>query len=439
MGRSGWRLVKNPVVQFLATGLLTFAALLVGTGILGADAAYREALSEAEADTERLAKSVAEPSLERALLTGDFGAQDRFDAFTKDFLKVGDVRRIKIWAADGTIIYSDETRLIGRKFELDEDELDALRGADSDAEPADLDSPENKYENKDEEMVEVYTSIRAPNRLDEPGKGQRLLFEVYYSLADIEKQQAALVAPFRNITLGALGILVTVALVMLWILTRRVTRAAAERERLLRSAASASDAERRRIARDLHDGVVQDLVSVCIGLNARAEELEAGGDSAAGDALLETEDSLRSSLRALRSLLVEIHPPGLSADSLPAALQDLIAPAQATGVRATVDVSGGRGATADTVALVWRVAQEAVRNTLRHARAAALSVVVRDQGGKVVLEVSDDGVGFDPAAVRPDVHYGLRGLDSLVRDSGGTLVVRSTPGAGTTVRLETGS
>jgi signal transduction histidine kinase len=91
------------------------------------------------------------------------------------------------------------------------------------------------------------------------------------------------------------------------------------------------------------------------------------------------------------------------------------------------------------VALVWRVAQEAVRNTLRHARAAALSVVVRDQGDRVVLEVSDDGVGFDPAAVRADVHYGLRGLDSLVRDSGGTLVVRSTPGAGTTVRLETGS
>jgi signal transduction histidine kinase len=435
MGRSGWNLVKNPVVQFLATGLLTFAALLVGTGILGADAAYREALSEAEADTERLAKSVAEPRLERGMLTGDVGARDRFDAFTKDFLKVGDVRRIKIWAADGTIVYSDETRLIGEKFELDEDELAALRGKDSDAEPADLDSPENKFEKKNEEMVEVYTSIRAPNRLGDLGKGQRLLFEVYYSLADIEKRQAALVAPFRNITLGALGILVTVALVMLWILTRRVTRAAAERERLLRSAASASDAERRRIARDLHDGVVQDLAGSTFALSALAREAS-GGER---DALLETEDSLRSSLRALRSLLVEIHPPGLSADSLPAALQDLIAPAQATGVRATVDVSGGRGATADTVALVWRVAQEAVRNTLRHARAAALSVVVRDQGGKVVLEVSDDGVGFDPAAVRPDVHYGLRGLDSLVRDSGGTLVVRSTPGAGTTVRLETGS
>jgi signal transduction histidine kinase len=253
-------------------------------------------------------------------------------------------------------------------------------------------------------------------------------------VAEIERQQAAMIAPFRSITLGALGILVAVATALLWVLTRRITRAAAERERLLRSAASASDAERRRIARDLHDGVVQDLAGSTFALSALSRD----ATGAEREALLETEDSLRSSLRALRSLLVEIHPPGLSAESLPAALQDLIAPAEATGVRATVDVSGGRGATGETVALVWRVAQEAVRNTLRHARAAALSVVVREKGGNVVLEVTDDGVGFDPGAVRPDVHYGLRGLDSLVRDSGGTLVVRSAPGAGTTIRLETG-
>lgn len=434
MAGTGWQLLRNPVVQFLATGLLTFALLLVGTGILGSGAARAEALSEAEANTERLARSVAEPNLEWGMLHGDVGALDRFDTFTRQFLKVGEVRRIKIWSADGTIVYSDEPRLLNKKFVLGDDELAALRGADSDAEPADLDSPENTFEDKREEMVEVYTSIRAPDRQGEDAKGQPLLFEVYYSMADIEERQAALVAPFRNITLGALGILVAVATAMLWVLTRRVTRAAAERERLLRSAASASDAERRRIARDLHDGVVQDLAGSTFALSALSRD----ASGAERDALLETEDSLRSSLRALRSLLVEIHPPGLSADSLPAALQDLIAPAQATGVRATVDVSGGRAATGETVALVWRVAQEAVRNTLRHARAAALSVVVREKGGKVVLEVTDDGVGFDPGAVRPDVHYGLRGLDSLVRDSGGTLVVRSAPGAGTTIRLETG-
>jgi two-component system, NarL family, sensor kinase len=434
MARIG-KLLRSPVVQFLATGLLTLAVLLVGTAVLNSGAAREKALQDAQTYTKLLAGSVAEPSIPRGLVEGNQGAADRFNLFAEEFLTVGGMRRIKIWNEDGTIIYSDEEKLIGKTFKLGHEELEILhsRNGGTDAEPTDLTSPENEYE-PDVEMVEVYTQIQAPDDLGNSGEGPPLLFEAYFSVAEIERQQAAMIAPFRSITLGALGILVAVATALLWVLTRRITRAAAERERLLRSAASASDAERRRIARDLHDGVVQDLAGSTFALSALSRD----ATGAEREALLETEDSLRSSLRALRSLLVEIHPPGLSAESLPAALQDLIAPAEATGVRATVDVSGGRGATGETVALVWRVAQEAVRNTLRHARAAALSVVVREKGGNVVLEVTDDGVGFDPGAVRPDVHYGLRGLDSLVRDSGGTLVVRSAPGAGTTIRLETG-
>jgi signal transduction histidine kinase len=221
---------------------------------------------------------------------------------------------------------------------------------------------------------------------------------------------------------------------MLWVLTRRVTRAAAERERLLRNAATASDAERRRIARDLHDGVVQDLAGSAFALSGLAREAE-GPER---ELLDETGDALRSSLRSLRSLLVEIHPPGLTADALPAALEDLSAPAAAAGVDVTVRAVGGREASEERVALVWRVAQEAVRNTLRHADARCLTIDMREEGRAIVLEVSDDGQGFDPAAVRDDVHYGLRGLASLARDSGGTLAVRSSPGTGTVVRLEVG-
>ena len=65
-----------------------------------------------------------------------------------------------------------------------------------------------------------------------------------------------------------------------------------------------------------------------------------------------------------------------------------------------------------------------------------LSIVVGERDGVLVLEVTDDGIGFDPARVSAGAHYGLRGLDSLVRDSGGTLDVRSAPGAGTTIRME---
>jgi signal transduction histidine kinase len=136
--------------------------------------------------------------------------------------------------------------------------------------------------------------------------------------------------------------------------------------------------------------------------------------------------------------LVEIHPPELSADDLGAALADLIAPAGNSGVQASVSVEGAEGAPEAVTALVWRVAQEAVRNALRHSEASTLAVTVRGDGERLALEVVDDGVGFDPQA-KPDAgSFGLRGLRSLVAEAGGTLEVRSSPGEGTTVRMEVG-
>ena len=98
-------------------------------------------------------------------------------------------------------------------------------------------------------------------------------------------------------------------------------------------------------------------------------------------------------------------------------------------------VEGAETASDAHVALVWRVAQEAVRNAMRHSDASTLAVTVRGDGRTLALEVVDDGTGFDPARTAPD-SCGLRGLRSLVADSGGVLEVRSSPGEGTTVRME---
>jgi signal transduction histidine kinase len=102
----------------------------------------------------------------------------------------------------------------------------------------------------------------------------------------------------------------------------------------------------------------------------------------------------------------------------------------------SVEVSGVDDAPDSTIALVWRVAQEAVRNAIRHSSASALSVTVAREGSTLVMDVVDDGVGFDPAASRDPASFGLRGLASLVTDAGGRLEVRSVPRTGTTVHLE---
>ena len=117
---------------------------------------------------------------------------------------------------------------------------------------------------------------------------------------------------------------------LVWRLDRRVRRAREERERLLRRAVEASDAERRRIAADLHDGVVQELAGASFALAAAAKRMpEAPAVSASLDRVAA---GVRQSMRSLRSLLVEIYPPNLHTEGLTPALGDLLAPLPGSGL-----------------------------------------------------------------------------------------------------------
>jgi two-component system NarL family sensor kinase len=422
------RYVKNPVAQFLAAGFVVLVVVVIGTVVLSRRAADEEAVADAQATTQLLGRSVAQPAIPRGLVNGDPGAIDRFDRLRKR-LKVGNVQRIKIWNKAGMIVYSDETRLIGRPFKLGDEEQAVLRHGGSDAEISDLGQPENKYEPANKPLLEVYTRVRSP-------EGEPLLFEAYYSAADIAERQQQVYDAFQPIGLGGLLILVAVTTPLMWALTRRLERSSRDRERLLQAAADASESERRRIARDLHDGVVQDLAGTSFALSATMRDPET--DPRTSERLGPMAGSLRTSLRSLRSLLVEIYPPDLGVEGLGAALQDLVAPAVGVGITATVEVFGVEDAAEESVRLVWRVAQEAVRNAIRHSNARHLAVQVRTVGDVLCLDVSDDGDGFEARTDRDSAEggLGLRSMRDLIREHGGRLDVRSTPGEGTTVHLE---
>ena len=422
------RFVRNPVVQFLAVGLLVLLVVVLVTVRLSSRAADDEAIADARSTAWLLGQSVAQPAVPRGLVSGDPGAVDRFDQRIRDRVVVGDVKRVKLWREDGTIVWSDKTPLIGNKFELGDEELEVLHEGGTDAELSDLSEPENRFERSFGDLVEVYTRIKSP-------EGQPLLFEAYYSAADIAKRREMIYDRFQPIGLGGLVVLVLVTTPLLWVLTRRLERTARDRQRLLEAAADASEAERRRIARDLHDGVVQDVAGTAFGLSALARDPRTEPETSVR--LDPMASSLRTSLRSLRSLLVEIYPPALDVDGLGAVLEDLVAPAAEAGITATVEVFDVAAASDDSVRLVWRVAQEAVRNAMRHSAATNLAVQVRSIGDRLILDVTDDGEGFDAAhqnGSRPGI--GLRSLRDLIREAGGTLDVRSEPGAGTTVHLE---
>lgn len=421
------RWFKHPMAQFLTAGAVAMVVLVVGSGWLSERAATDEAIIDARATTELLGRSVVQPTLTRGVLQGNAAAIDRFDRQMLKRAMGGDVLRIKVWARDGTILYSDQTRLIGEQFALADEELDILLGGDSAAEVSDLSKPENRFERGSGRLLEVYTQVKAPG-------GQRLLFEAYFSYDDVSRRSAEVLNAFRPITFTGLLVFLAVTGSLVWVLTRRLDAAAAARERLLIAAVEASDTERRRIARDLHDGVVQQLAGTSFALSAAARDARERPERARQ--LEGLAGGVRHSLRSLRSLLVEIYPPELKTAGLAAALDDLVAPATTAGVAVDVQVVDTSDLPDEIVALAWRVAQEAVRNAQRHAHPSRLAVIVTRDPQQAVLEVVDDGVGFESTVAPEPGHFGLRALHDLVRDAGGELTVTSSLGRGTRVRLE---
>ena len=430
------RFIRNPVTQFLVIGVMTIVGVALGTNYLADDAALDEAVEETKRTTEVLATSVAEPSLPDAMFrSGNHrGARDRIDREILSFLLVNEVVRVIIRDARGEIIYSSVPTLIGKRRALDEDRLRVLAEGGSGSEFSDSDRLLGGPIEGADSAIQTYAQI-AKNKVNDKSRPvSPLLFETYYSADQVESRAGEIFASFRWIALVPIVMLILPVLLIIRLLTLQLNRGAKERERLLRSAIDASDAERRRIARDLHDGVVQELAGTAFSVSALVRDADTS--EANRPALQSASVALRDSLKSLRSLLAEIHPPELHPEGLSAALDDLIAPAEAAGIQASVSVDGEEGATDAQAALVWRVAQESVRNAIRHSGATTLAVTVRGDGETLTLAVVDDGSGFDPHNVVDPDRYGLRGLRSLVGDVGGDLEVISAPGEGTTVRME---
>ena len=410
----------------------------IGVIVVGGFFALRDvALDEAEGDTRD--RVVAEGRLVEAaglrdgIERGDPAAIRHLDDLVQGQVIGDSIVRVKLWARDGTILYSDEPALIGRRFGLGEDERELFRTGGAQAELSDLSRPENRYERPQGKLLEAHTTIRTPD-------GTQVLFEIYERFSAVNASSRRLLGALAPPLIGGLVVLVLFQLPLAWSLARRLQRGHREREELLASAVEASAQERRRIAADLHDGVVQDLAGVAFGLAPLAADAEQRGDREQASALRQATDTLRQGVRSLRTLLVEIHPPNLESAGLRVALSDLLSPLEAGGIATSLEVDESRNGRGGDDELVYRVAREAIRNAQVHSRASSVRVAVTHPApGTTRLVVADDGAGFSPqerAERGAEGHLGLTLLEAIVEQAGGTLEVRSSPGAGTMVQME---
>lgn len=194
--------------------------------------------------------------------------------------------------------------------------------------------------------------------------------------------------------------------------------------------------ERQRVARELHDTIEQELAGLSIQLSnarqrlARAPEHADNALDLAQRMLRHCREEARTSIRDLRSVALDQH-------GLAGALEEFLTPlAVECGAKFVMEEEGKSSGPTGHVALhLLRIAQEAVANAARHAHPTEIRVRLKYTADALIMEIHDDGTGFDPAAPAPRGHFGVLGIRERANKLHAALTIESAPGKGTTIRV----
>ena len=213
---------------------------------------------------------------------------------------------------------------------------------------------------------------------------------------------------------------------------------AIENARLREQAGQAAAMEERgRLARELHDSVTQSLYSVTMYTEAAARLMTSGQEPSAAEYLRDARDTAQEALREMRLMIYQLRPPLLEKGGLAVALQvRLDAVERRGGIHAELTVQGEDRLPPAIQGELHQIAQEALNNALKHARARQVHVRLNFGDTATLLEIEDDGVGFALASVQHGGGLGIPGMKERVQRIAGRLAIESTPGQGTRVSVE---
>ena len=200
---------------------------------------------------------------------------------------------------------------------------------------------------------------------------------------------------------------------------------------------AATAAERQRLARELHDSATQTLYGISLYSFATKEALAAGKVDAAAEQTEVVQRLSQSALADMRLLIFELQPPILVEKGLVQTLRERLDLVEArSGFDTSLSVSLEDPIPHAIEAELYAIATEALNNTLKHAQANQVGVALEVDDDLITLEISDDGLGFDPDAADNSEGFGLGNMRERTKRLGGSLDLVSAPGEGTTVRVE---
>lgn len=415
------------VVRFTVSSLVALIVLTAGTILIAERIARHQALEYASAQGAGMAHRLAAPLVNLGVRRNPGASSEDLDFVMSNRMADGSLSHVKLWDADGRIIWADDEALIGRRFEL-EDDVAALFGtSDVTAEVSDLSGAENVAERDEGRLLEVYAGAFDAD-------GVPLVFEAYLPVDRMEDEADAIVVAFVPLVVGALVLFLVVMLPLAVSLARRVQRAQHEQSKMMRHALLASDLERRRIAADLHDGVIQDLAGLGYVLPTTSREFRGDSNLDQARSVLERATSIvQHDTALLRAMIADLYPPNLEGEGLRDAIEQLVqSEALAGGLVAELSIPSDLSISHEAGRLTYRIIREALRNVVKHAQAHHLFVDVKESGDRVLLRVQDDGrgPGADPGR-STEGHLGLRLLRDTLTDFGGDLEIQAADGGGT--------
>jgi len=379
--------------------------------------------------------------------------QEELDALLTETGFGEDIVSFKIWDSEGRIAYASNNELIGQQFAIGGGLLNALSGK-VESHMSDLGEEEHSRERLlGSSLIETYAPIRHAD------SGTIIGAMEFYQ--DPETLQSEIASSQRNgwivvgvSTAGMYVLLVGLVMGASNTLTKqhRSLGLMAEENRRLATRVRGAAAQKTetdeelmmRIARDLHDGPAQDLSFALLRvdtLKERARNVMAGGGSG-GEAVSEdfdlVESALTSALKEVRDISSDMRLPELADLSLEETIQRAVTDHQSkTGGEIAVDLrTDGESPSLPTKIVVYRLIQEALSNSYRHAPGSSRQVEASCSGGLLELSVSDSGPGFDsntPRDVADRSHIGVRGMRERVEILGGILRISSSLAGGTKV------
>jgi len=198
--------------------------------------------------------------------------------------------------------------------------------------------------------------------------------------------------------------------------------------------------ERNRLARELHDSVTQTLYGITLYAQAAVGQLSLGNLEQVAENLREIQGTSQEILAEMRLLIYELRPPVLERDGLVGALQARLSAVEGrAGLKTTLksDLAGRLPAAIEEG--LYRIAQEALNNVLKHAHALTITVSLSQRDKLITMEIADDGVGFEPERAKGQGGMGLPAMQERAAALGGRMAVSSKPGEGTRVIMEVGT